>query len=232
MIDVFEKFAPQYARILRKFALDVWYDRADPKELMQSAERFKKRYQADLVDMFRRRRLSFSMPRVKELADLWLWDQIGTGKKIFEIAAEKKKNLYEKYKIAEQEAREKVSELREAPRTEKGLAIVVPDTSFSGNLARRALQIGEDEAFDLGRDLNHFVVSSNSDVYKWMTQKDSVVRPTHRKLQGKLFSYNDPPTTIDKYGHTHTGNPGTDWGCRCWEDAAVGKPLFGFIVKA
>lgn len=232
MIDIFERFAPQYSSVLRRFALDVWFDRADVDSLLRSAGHFKKRYEAELIQRFRRRGLSFSPSRIKELSDLWLAEQLTTSKRIIDISEQKKKKLNNEIETVESIERGKV-ELFGLPKTEtKGLARVLPDTTFSGNLARRALQIGEEEAFALGRDLNHFVVSTNSDVYKWMSQNDNRVRTTHQILHGKLFSYNSPPTTKDKYGHVHTGNPGTDWGCRCWEEEARGKPLIGFIARA
>jgi len=232
MIDVFEKFAPQYARVLRKFALEVWYDRADINALYRSANHFRKRYEDELMAMFRRRKLDFSPKRVQEISGLWLADQITTGEKIFEVADLKKKKLYEEIISTEREYREQIRGLFDQPKTEKGLAKVLPDTSFSGNLSRRSLQIGEDAAFELGRDINHDVVSANSDVYEWMTQGDSRVRRTHQKLQGKIFTYTSPPTTIDKYGHRHTGNPGTDWGCRCWEKEVKGKPILNYVARA
>jgi len=183
------------------------------------------------MEMFRRRKLTFRRERIQELSDLWLADQLTTGKKILEVASEKKKKLNEKIILAEQESRDRISSLFDEPRTEKGLAKVLPNTSFTANLSRRAVQIGEDAAFELGRDLNHDVVSANTDTYRWRNQGDSRVRKTHRKLGDKIFSYNSPPTTIDKYGHTHTGNPGTDWGCRCWEDPVFGKPLLNYVAK-
>lgn len=231
MIDIFERYAPSYARVLRRYALDVWFERADASELLRSAEHFKKRYEKELIERFKRRRLSFSPKRIQELGDLWVTEQLTTSKRIFEIAEEKKKKIREKIEIVDS-IEKGFADFAAMPKTEKGLARVLPDTTFSANLARRALQIGEDEAFILGRDLNHFVVSSNSDVYRWMSQRDNRVRSTHRILDNRLFSYTSPPTTIDEYGHKHTGNPGTDWGCRCWEEEAKGVPLIGFIARA
>lgn len=47
----------------------------------------------------------------------------------------------------------------------------------------------------------------------WKTRKDSTVRDEHRELEGKIFSYDNPPV-IDK----HTGKvglPGQTYNCRC-----------------
>lgn len=57
--------------------------------------------------------------------------------------------------------------------------------------------------------------------YKWSTSHDERVRPDHAVLNGKIFSYDDPPITNQKTGARN--NPRIDWGCRClgipvWED--------------
>lgn len=42
--------------------------------------------------------------------------------------------------------------------------------------------------------------------YKWSTSLDERVRPTHRVLEGKIFSWSKPPSV---------GHPGQDYQCRC-----------------
>ena len=43
--------------------------------------------------------------------------------------------------------------------------------------------------------------------YRWITRKDSRVRPLHKDLEGQVF---------DMYqGHPTEGHPGDPWGCRC-----------------
>jgi len=46
--------------------------------------------------------------------------------------------------------------------------------------------------------------------YIWHTQEDSKVRSSHATNVGKVFAWDNPPTT---------GNPGEDYGCRCWAEA-------------
>jgi hypothetical protein len=46
--------------------------------------------------------------------------------------------------------------------------------------------------------------------YIWRTKKDGHVRPEHAALDGKVFSWDNPPPT---------GNPGEAYGCRCWAEA-------------
>lgn len=49
--------------------------------------------------------------------------------------------------------------------------------------------------------------------YKWSTANDSRVRPDHRALDGKVFTWRNPPV-VDRSTGRH-GNPGEDFGCRC-----------------
>ena len=51
--------------------------------------------------------------------------------------------------------------------------------------------------------------------YRWQCVVGSPnhpVRPMHKKLEGKVFRWDDPPIT-DKYGNRN--NPGEDYNCRC-----------------
>lgn len=48
--------------------------------------------------------------------------------------------------------------------------------------------------------------------FKWRTSKDERVRKSHKVLENKVFSYDDPP---------EVGLPGTDFRCRC-----IAIPIF------
>jgi SPP1 gp7 family putative phage head morphogenesis protein len=48
--------------------------------------------------------------------------------------------------------------------------------------------------------------------YTWSTSKDAAVRPMHKALEGKQFSYDDPPVTNEDGDRN---NPGEDYNCRC-----------------
>jgi SPP1 gp7 family putative phage head morphogenesis protein len=53
------------------------------------------------------------------------------------------------------------------------------------------------------------------DEYKWTTVKGTAahpVRPMHKRLDGKVFSFKNPPV-VDNKGSRK--NPGEDFGCRC-----------------
>lgn len=52
--------------------------------------------------------------------------------------------------------------------------------------------------------------------YKWGTVAGSAahpVRPMHKALEGKIFSWDNPPVTDDKGARN---NPGQDYNCRCF----------------
>ncbi len=51
--------------------------------------------------------------------------------------------------------------------------------------------------------------------YIWHTRGDDKVRPSHAANNGKIFAWDNPPAT---------GNPGEEYGCRCWAE-----PYYGII---
>lgn len=54
-----------------------------------------------------------------------------------------------------------------------------------------------------------------SESYIWRTSHDSDVRPSHRKLDGKVFEWDDPPVSEET---GERSNPGQIWNCRCWAE--------------
>ena len=55
--------------------------------------------------------------------------------------------------------------------------------------------------------------------YVWYTVGDSRVRESHRALNGKKFSWNDPPIVDERTGRRC--HPAEDYQCRC-----IGRPVF------
>jgi hypothetical protein len=229
VIDIFKRLAPSYANILRKLGIDVWYGREDFGDFITRAERFRRRYERELIEHYQRLKYPFRRSEIRDLSEQWLADQVPIFGQVQEIADEKKKDLQIKLDKSKDIKREEVSELIEDAKRHEGRIVRV--VSFADNLERRVEQIGEDQAFELATKINHQIVKQMSGVYRWRTQDDTKVRRTHRKLADKIFAYDDPPTTEDKYGHIHTGHPGTDWGCRCWEEPSKGKPLRNYKAK-
>lgn len=59
--------------------------------------------------------------------------------------------------------------------------------------------------------------SVGSETYIWRTAGDLDVRDSHKKMNGKEFRWDDPPTLSDGT----TGHPGTFPNCRCYAEAVL-----------
>lgn len=51
----------------------------------------------------------------------------------------------------------------------------------------------------------------------WRTSGDSDVRPSHKKLDGKIFRWDQPP----ECDPGHHALPGGIWNCRCWPETIL-----------
>ena len=54
--------------------------------------------------------------------------------------------------------------------------------------------------------------SAGVEKYRWLTAGDSRVRGYHKRLNGKIFTWDNPPV-VDASGHR--AHPGQDFNCRC-----------------
>lgn len=99
--------------------------------------------------------------------------------------------------------------------TFKGVANQEPRRAVGREIAK-ALKIGRARANLIARDqanklsgkldeLRHR--EAGIDEYRWETARDERVRDTHRRNQGKVFSWGKPPKV--------TGHPRTEINCRC-----------------
>lgn len=61
----------------------------------------------------------------------------------------------------------------------------------------------------------HFIGSTH---FIWETSRDSDVREIHRKLQGKVFRWDDPPVAGEK---GERALPGAIYNCRCWPSPVI-----------
>jgi hypothetical protein len=57
------------------------------------------------------------------------------------------------------------------------------------------------------------LIGPQTPFYIWRTRGDGRVRASHAANDGKVFDRNNPPPT---------GNPGQDYGCRCWAEPVGG----------
>lgn len=81
------------------------------------------------------------------------------------------------------------------------------ENSF-GITRRRAKLIARDQTSKLNASLTKLRQQElGVESYEWQTSGDERVRPSHRKNDGKIFRWDDPPA--------ETGHPGTDVNCRC-----------------
>lgn len=237
MNDIFEKFAPPWRRAVRDYARAVWNDEddADARAAFDSRARlFAKRYRRALEGYYAARGVRVYRGTLDGKVKEWLNVQFALRDSMKEMVKDRQnvivqreiERLQKDESYTAQEALNKIYKAREGESVYK----VFP---FGEHYKDRAEQIGDDNAYTLGTIINEGIIKEFSDRYVWTTQRDKRVRKTHRKLHGKCFLFDDPPTEIFKSGKTHTGNPGTAWGCRCW--AAIPtkpmKPLRGYEVK-
>lgn len=54
--------------------------------------------------------------------------------------------------------------------------------------------------------------------YYWRTSHDDLVRPIHRRLDGKFFEWDNPPVALNT---GQRGHPGETPNCRCWADPVL-----------
>ena len=94
--------------------------------------------------------------------------------------------------------------------TERGdstTSIIKDIQKLTGQTRRRAKLIARDQVSKFNGKLTQLrQTESGIDEYIWSTSKDEKVRNSHARLNGKIFSWNDPPPV---------GHPGEDVQCRC-----------------
>jgi SPP1 gp7 family putative phage head morphogenesis protein len=61
--------------------------------------------------------------------------------------------------------------------------------------------------------------SIGADSYIWRTSGDSTVRSDHKKLNGKIFQWNNPPVADERSGER--AHPGCIWNCRCYAEPII-----------
>ena len=77
----------------------------------------------------------------------------------------------------------------------------------TGIAQRRAALIARDQLGTLNGELSQRrQVAAGVSRYRWQTARDERVRPSHRDLQGQVFSWDAPPDI---------GHPGAPINCRC-----------------
>ncbi len=93
---------------------------------------------------------------------------------------------------------------------------------------KHARFIARDQLAKLNSDITrHQQKDAGVEKYRWLDSGDSRVREGHRRLNGKIFHWDDPPVVDDKGRRCH---PGEDYQCRCvaipvFEIASIDLPI-------
>lgn len=225
MNDIFERLAPSWRHAVSLFARKIWIGQDDEnteEEYDQKAIFFSREYRAVLERYYRFQ----GMNVYRGTLDGWVWEWLRKQdalKETLKVVAQEKKDklVSERIEIFKKmnDPQAMIDSLYEAKENETVYKVF----PFKDNFKDKAEQYGDESAYDLGTGINERIIQNFSDRYFWNTQRDRKVRKTHMLLFGKIFLFADPPTTVDRYGRRHTGNPGSDYGCRCWADPAPEK---------
>ena len=220
--NIFDKFVPMWRNTVSRYARNIWNGIDDDKSnetYDKKALYFSREYRHELEKYYREKGMKVYSGTLDGTVWEWLKKQQALKDTLKVITSDKKNTLIEKEieKLRDtKDAQAMVDKLYDVKKGETVYKVF----SFSENFKDLAEQHGEEAAFDLGTGINERIIQHFSDRYFWRHQKDKRVRFTHFKLGDLCFLFADPPTTIDKYGNVHKGNPGTDFGCRCWADIA------------
>jgi uncharacterized protein with gpF-like domain len=235
MLNIFEKVAPRWRNTVARYAKAVWTGKVSVYadwNYNKQAEGFSREYRYAMEKHYADKGMKVYRGTLDGYVNEWLNKQQALKDTLKQVATEKQDNLVKK-------ALEELKDTKDAQKVidkiygAKENEEVYKVFSFKDNFEAFSKQRGDESAFELGTGMNEGIIKQFSDRYFWKTQKDKKVRPTHEMLRDKCFLFTDPPTTIDKYGNRHTGNPGTDYGCRCWAERAPEreKPLKHYTVR-
>ncbi len=92
---------------------------------------------------------------------------------------------------------------------------LIEEITSTYNVSKRhARFIARDQTAKLNADISEQQQrDAGVEKYEWSTSGDSRVRESHEKLDGKTFSWDDPPVVDEKTGRRC--HPGQDYQCRC-----------------
>lgn len=215
MLDIFEKYAPRWRNAVSRFAHAIWIGKDDDAAELaydRQAWRFSREYRHALEKYYESKGMNVYRGTIDGWVKEWRRKQDAMKDTLRVIAEDKKNKLYAdeiKRLKKEKDPQAMIDRLFEAKENETVYKVF----SFKDNFKDLSEQYGDENAYELGTGINERIIRQVSDRYFWRTQKDKRVRNTHTQLEDKCFLFTDPPTTIDKYGNRHTGNPGTDYGC-------------------
>lgn len=229
MINLFEKFTPSFQNVVRKYATDCWYGRESEKDFLKRVTNFRKKFEKELITFYRNKGLKVNYKEIENLSLQWQAEQLSLAHSIKKDMRKKETKVIEEKK--EEIKKEQIGLYKEAKKKKDFVSVVSPLSAgrLDSDFLKKSNQIGEESAFDFISKINNKILADNSDkgVFRWVTQGDKAVRPTHRKLDKKIFAWNNLPK-IDG----EEVEPGSQWGCRCYGEITTGKPLKNYEVKS
>lgn len=231
MINLFKKFTPSFQNIVKKYATDCWYGRESEKDFIKKVSGFRKRFERELISFYRSRGLKVDAKEIENLSLQWQAEQLALAHSIKKDMRKKETKVIEEKK--EEIKKEQIELYENAGKAKKKSFVPVISAITAGKLdsdfTKKSKQLGDESAFDLVSKINNKILIDNSDkgVFRWVTQGDNQVRPTHRKLDKKIFAWNNLPKIDDE-----EVEPGSQWGCRCYAEITTGKPLKNYSIKS
>lgn len=140
----------------------------------------------------------------RELMERWISENVGLIKTIPQDSLESMRNI-----------------VLEGVRSGRTIPNIVKAVQNAYNVDKRhARLIARDQIAKLNSDIaEQQQTDAGVKEYIWSTSGDQRVRPSHKKLDGKRFRWDDPPIVDERTGRRC--HPGRDYQCRC-----VALPVF------
>ncbi|QYY33431.1 minor capsid protein [Cupriavidus pinatubonensis] len=194
---------PTIEQLLRRYAeaLTPWAEATAARMLADVNRRDEAAWMAQAQDMSRALRLEIRTAPTGATMQALMAEQVGLIKSIPLEAAERVHRLT----IEGLEDSTRASEISKAIQASGDVAKSRADLIARTEVARTASTLTEARAMHVG-----------STHYIWHTSEDSDVRESHRRMDGKVVAWSDPPT-IDKM----TGHAGQFPNCRCWAEPII-----------
>ena len=181
-----ELIEPWAAMVTERMHLDV--ERRDKDAWVQAAREMGKTLRKDL----------FTQNKVSETMRTAMSIQVKLIKSLPIEAAERVHRIALEQLVNAGRADELKKEILRSGHVTEGRARTIARTET----ARTASLLMESRAIFVG-----------STHYRWETSRDEDVRKEHRKLQGKVFSWKEPPVAGSRGERAH---PGQIYNCRCY----------------
>lgn len=199
--EAMKKALAEYSR-----NLTPWAQNQSKKLLSKISSRLnsEKAYQKNAREMGKMMSKEFSQSEIEIVHQQMLLEQVGLIKSIPIEAGERALLLVQEGLSQGRRADEIASELMKTTEVTESRAKLIARTET----ARASTALNLVRAKSVG-----------STHYKWRTAGDHDVRTSHKKMNGKTFSWDDPPTLEDGM----TGHPGTFPNCRCYAEPILPK---------